>query len=249
MFGKSSSNGHARLRSLAISIAGHALVIVMLWRPTVFKNAISGIQVVHAAAIETTELTLVNRGSTVVAAFRPRCCMHRARAEARDYGSNVPQLEETDDFPLEVAPALKISFNSAMTDQMVPRNLQDIKLLELGIPESIVPPPPENGPENHDSIAPDVQGGGLEPARLLRKVVPVYPPVAKAARVQGSVVIEATITESGTLDDVTVVAGHPMLIESAVDAVRQWRYEPAKLNGRPARSSVTIRVNFKLDFQ
>jgi len=84
---------------------------------------------------------------------------------------------------------------------------------------------------------------------LMKQTIPSYPPMARTARVEGSVILEADITESGALENVTVIEGHPMLVDAAIEAVRKWRYAPAKLNGKPTRSSVHVTVNFKLKYQ
>jgi protein TonB len=73
---------------------------------------------------------------------------------------------------------------------------------------------------------------------------PVYPPIAKAAHVSGSVVLHAIISKQGTIQDLNVVSGPEMLRSSAVDAVRGWRYKPYILNGEPTEVETTITVNF-----
>ena len=77
-------------------------------------------------------------------------------------------------------------------------------------------------------------------------VNPVYPPEAKAAGIQGSVVLHAIISKEGTIDELTVVSGPEELTGSAVDAVRQWTYKPYLLNGEPTAVETTITVNFQL---
>src|SRR5271166_657999 len=66
---------------------------------------------------------------------------------------------------------------------------------------------------------------------LIRRVQPVYPPLARSARIQGSVVLAAVISKAGTIDNLKLVYGHPMLVPAAIDAVSQWRYRPYILNG------------------
>jgi TonB family protein len=81
---------------------------------------------------------------------------------------------------------------------------------------------------------------------LLKKVEPVYPPLAKATRIQGNVVLIVTISQTGTVSDVKVQSGHPMLTASAVAAVKQWQYQPLSVDGHPAEVSTTIEVPFSL---
>jgi len=81
---------------------------------------------------------------------------------------------------------------------------------------------------------------------LIRRVQPVYPPLARSARIQGPVVLAAVINKSGTIDNLRALSGHPMLVPAAVDAVRQWRYRPYILNDEPVEVETQITVNFIL---
>jgi len=75
----------------------------------------------------------------------------------------------------------------------------------------------------------------------------VYPPIAQAARVQGFVIIEATIDVNGRVQDAKILRSIPLLDASALDAVRQWQYTPTLLNGMPVPIIITVTVNFKLN--
>lgn len=86
----------------------------------------------------------------------------------------------------------------------------------------------------------------LSEANLLHRVQPVYPPLARQARVQGSVELRAIISKTGTIKDLIVVRGHPFLAPAAVEAVRQWRYRPYVLNNEPIEVETDITVNFLL---
>lgn len=81
---------------------------------------------------------------------------------------------------------------------------------------------------------------------LIRRVEPVYPPLARSARIQGSVVLVALISKAGTIENLRAVAGHPMLVPAAVNAVSQWRYRPYILNSEPIEVETQITVNFSL---
>jgi TonB family protein len=81
---------------------------------------------------------------------------------------------------------------------------------------------------------------------LISKVLPNYPPLARQARVQGTVVLAADISKNGTVEDLRALSGHPMLIPSAVEAVRQFKYKPYVLNGEPVPVSTQINVTFTL---
>ena len=88
---------------------------------------------------------------------------------------------------------------------------------------------------------------GTSQGLLVYKVQPSYPPLARQARVQGTVVLHALIGKDGTIADLSVISGHPMLIQAAMDAVKQWRYKPYLLNGEPVLVQTTINVNFELN--
>jgi len=81
---------------------------------------------------------------------------------------------------------------------------------------------------------------------LIHKVVPTYPPLARSARIQGQVVLQAIISKQGIIENLRVVYGHPMLAPAAIEAVRQWRYRPYILNNEPVEVETQITVNFSL---
>jgi protein TonB len=87
---------------------------------------------------------------------------------------------------------------------------------------------------------------GVMAGNLLQKTVPQYPAIAKAARIQGTVVLQATISKSGGIENLRVVSGPPMLQQAAMDAVRGWRYKPYLLNGDPVEVETTVNVVFNL---
>src|SRR5271166_5688207 len=87
---------------------------------------------------------------------------------------------------------------------------------------------------------------GVSQGLLIHKVQPTYPPLARQARVQGTVVLQALIGKDGTIQNLHVVSGHPMLTSSALEAVKQWRYKPYYLNNEPVEVETTINVNFTL---
>jgi periplasmic protein TonB len=87
---------------------------------------------------------------------------------------------------------------------------------------------------------------GVMQGNLLQKITPQYPAIAKAARIQGTVVLQATISKQGTIENLRVVSGPPMLTQAALDAVRQWRYRPYLLNNEPVEVETTVNVVFNL---
>jgi protein TonB len=89
-------------------------------------------------------------------------------------------------------------------------------------------------------------GGNLQAANLIRKVAPVYPPVAKATRIQGTVRFTATIGKDGTIHSLQALSGPALLVQSATEAVKQWVYRPMLLNGDPVEVETQIDVTFTL---
>jgi protein TonB len=108
-----------------------------------------------------------------------------------------------------------------------------------GLPSAPPPPPPPPS-------APVRVGGSIKTPQKTRDIKPVYPPIAQSARVQGIVIIEATIGPDGSVRDAKVLRGQPLLNEAALEAVRQWKYTPTLLNGVPVPVIMTVTVTFTL---
>jgi periplasmic protein TonB len=81
---------------------------------------------------------------------------------------------------------------------------------------------------------------------LIRRVEPAYPAIARQARIQGTVLLRATISKDGTIENLQLLSGHPMLAQAAIEAVRQWRYRPYYLNGDPVEVETQVTVKFML---
>jgi protein TonB len=101
-------------------------------------------------------------------------------------------------------------------------------------------------PQPDPKLADLGQGAAVQAARIVRRVVPIYPPLARTARISGVVRLQAIIAADGTIAELNVISGRPMLIAAAVDAVKQWRYRPTVLNGKPVPVNTQIDVNFTL---
>jgi protein TonB len=112
------------------------------------------------------------------------------------------------------------------------------------------PPPPPPPPPPVAAPPPPPErvrvGGQVQSARLVNQARPVYPPLARQARVQGTVRLEAVINKDGVIEELKVISGHPLLVQAALDAVQQWRYQPTLLNGVAVEVITTIDVNFTL---
>jgi len=102
---------------------------------------------------------------------------------------------------------------------------------------------PPSGPPPTEPIR---VGGNVKPPKLVHIEQPQYPPAAKKARVEGVVVVEATVTADGTVEKVKVISGPPMLGEAAAEAVSHWKYEPTYLNGQAVPVILTARISFSL---
>jgi protein TonB len=108
------------------------------------------------------------------------------------------------------------------------------------------PPPPPPPPVKAVQTGPLRVGGNVQAANLVKKITPAYPTLAKSARIQGTVRFTAIIGKDGTIQNLQLVSGHPMLVAAATEAVKQWVYKPTLLNGEPVEVITQIDVNFTL---
>jgi TonB family protein len=92
-------------------------------------------------------------------------------------------------------------------------------------------------------------GGIVQESRLIRKIEPVYPELAKRSRVMGNVILVVTVDEEGNVTDTRVSSGHPLLSEAAVTAVKQWKYAPTYINGEPVPVIANVTVSFSLSLR
>jgi protein TonB len=107
-------------------------------------------------------------------------------------------------------------------------------------PQSPLPPPAPVAPQRIK------QGGTIQAAKLDHQTQPLYPILAQQAGIQGVVVLHAVIDDDGNVSELQVVSGHPLLVQAALTAVKQWRYQPTLLNGEPVEVETTITVSFVL---
>ena len=107
-----------------------------------------------------------------------------------------------------------------------------------GTKEVIIHPPPGMRFKTGDKVT---------AAKLVKRVNPVYPPLARQTRISGTVKFHVIIAKDGSVQQLEVLSGHPLLVQSAIDAVRQWKYQPTLLNGEPVEVDTTIDVIFALD--
>ena len=113
--------------------------------------------------------------------------------------------------------------------------------------QPLVAPPPPPPVKKKKAIPKRIRvGGSVQKARLAKRVSPRYPPLARQARIQGTVKLTAIIARDGSVEKLEVGSGHPLLVPSAIEAVRQWRYKPTLLNGVAVEVVTQIDVIFKL---
>jgi len=109
----------------------------------------------------------------------------------------------------------------------------------IGSSAAVAPPAPK-------PTVPPPRVSRMMEGNLIYRPQPAYPPMARAARVQGAVVLRAVISRNGTIENLQTLSGHPLLIPAAIEAVRQWRYRPYILNGEPVEVETRVTVNFIL---
>jgi len=110
------------------------------------------------------------------------------------------------------------------------------------VPVAAPPPPPSSVQKNVQT--PRLRIGGIvQSTKLIRQPKPVYPQPARRVRVQGVVKLHALISKEGTIEVLKVVSGHPLLVRYALEAVKQWAYQPTLLNGEPVEVETDIDVN------
>ena len=127
-----------------------------------------------------------------------------------------------------------------------PRGMGFVEALH-GPPLPIVEPfRPAPAPITTPAAKPVRVGGSVLAAKLIHKVVPVYPALAKQARIQGAVHLMGVVAKDGTMQNLRLISGHPLLAKAAMDAVLQWVYRPTLLNGEPVEVTAPIDVTFTL---
>jgi protein TonB len=185
----------------------------------------------------------------------------RGLPDARPAGPRAPAPSRPSTNPL-LAPPVIPAFVARVDDSPLPPSSASIDgpfdphgissgpPAGVGIPGGVdwshsTPPPPA---PVHVSPTPRIVkvGGEVTAARALYRPNPVYPRIALAAHIQGNVVLQAILAKDGSVQDLKVISGHPLLVQAALDAVRQWRYQPTLLNSEPVEVLTEIDVRFSL---
>jgi protein TonB len=154
---------------------------------------------------------------------------------------NIPDLSQISDVRFEEAPpAYAPSDIGVPGGTGVPALISQLLIHPVTQPKPHVADPPKL-PTEPIRVVSEVQS-----AKVLRKVIPIYPPLARQARVSGTVRLIGVIAKDGTIQQLQVTSGHPLLVKSALDAVRQWIYRPTLLNGQAVEVISPIDVIFTL---
>ena len=167
-----------------------------------------------------------------------------------DPGRFVPPTEIPKEIPIPLDDIPEIS----SLNGIVGRNLEGVSAGILGQPPGdfiwgVTSSIPTEAPEpvlQPTKKTPIRVGGNVQASRLIHRVEPEYPELAKRARVSGMVILQVIVSEGGAVEDIRVIRGHPLLNEAALHAVRQWKYSPYFLNGEPIPVTATVTVNFVL---
>ena len=145
-------------------------------------------------------------------------------------------------FPTTIPPHPYIPMTPEVTRQF------NIASDDLGAPDDAI----FDSTKPHTEVRQTVSGpvrvpSTIQEGLLLHKTIPVYPPIARASGIQGTVVLQATISRAGTIENLRVISGSMMLQQAAINAVQQWQYKPYLLNGEPVEVETTVNVIFKLN--
>jgi periplasmic protein TonB len=168
-------------------------------------------------------------------------------AKAAQISKPVPTTGPTFTVPTEIPVGIQPESGIDLSDEG-----GEVGGVEGGIPGGVLggilggmineaPPPPPPAPAKPKRV-----GGELRAPALVHRVEPDYPGVAVAGKVSGTVILEATVNESGAVTDVTILRSIKVLDQAAIKAVKQWRYEPLVLNGQPVPFILVVTVTFSL---
>ena len=228
--------------AVALSVSGQAVVLgLALLVPLLHTEAITIGRLVLFVPLQPWGHDAVqpSKSATVRSAAKPGPRIFTDRV-FREPPAVPSKIELTDDAPGGIA-----AIAGASTFGGTPDGVFGIVLAETPPPPR--PAPPQTAAGTPSPVTQRVRVGGVvQAAKLLRQVKPVYPQLAKQARISGEVRLEAVISREGTVESLHVISGHPLLAPAALEAVRQWLYQPTFLDGDPVEVLTQIDVNFKL---
>jgi periplasmic protein TonB len=240
----------ARRRALTLSVFVHVVSTAII---VVFH-------IVHAASVPVrfvTELEVARASSGPLYLPRAPVIAPTAKTEVRRISLGPPVDAIPDTIPTPIATEIQ---GLAGNDALDPGRLPVVPAIHTMEAPTIVLNPPEPVPEpeplkNYPSVPEEPAktivrvGGRVIPPQIISQQKPIYPENARRARVEGAVTLSGIVSSEGTLQEIRVVSGHPLLIEAALDCVRKWRYRPGTLNEQPIEMPITIRIVFVLNFK
>jgi TonB family protein len=150
-----------------------------------------------------------------------------------------PVVKSSNSNPSQFPTAPEITFDPGTPNTFEAAHVFDVLVRTLG-PAALPKSPVKAETKEHVVVV----GGNVQAAKLIRQVQPIYPALARQIRVQGMVTLEAIIATDGTVQQLRVLNGHPLLAPSAVQTVQQWMYSPTVLNGKAVEVKTTIEVRF-----
>jgi protein TonB len=222
------STGH-RVSAVPLTVTFHAILLAVVVIVPLFA----------ADVLPTPQLPLVVKLPSMPVVVVPRVPPPRSQHPIvmRTGGPSVPLVA-----PTGFRPELAVDQNpSPIANTLSPELMSTPDIGGLVAASDFTPPPPPK-----PLAGPLRIGGAIQPPRKIHNQAPVYPPLALAARVQGTVIIEAVITTTGAVQEARVVESIPLLNEAALAAVRQWMFMPTRLDGVPVSVIMTVRVEFRL---
>ena len=223
-----------------------AIILPMMFMSTIPKLQLLISVIPPPPAASTVKLAVVPEEPSVKAAVIP---IQRRSDDSLVAPIAVPaDIARVVDDPAPGIDAPSFGVRGGVPGGTLPDVLRNIlptaRILESEAPP---PPPPEPAVLQQPPQSPLIRLNEFYPLRKVQVVPPEYPRVAKLARIQGTVLLDVTLSEAGKVEEIRVVSGEPLLAKAAVDCVRNWIYEPPMLNGKAVRVVIPVRVNFKLE--
>jgi periplasmic protein TonB len=211
-----------------------------------FLGVLILIPLIYTQALPKAMLNLIMTAPTPPPAAAPAALPQRSRPQppTRPHANIFqapPSIPQHVDMHQE-APAPQIDASATIGVQGGVPNGSPTGVIGSILGETGATPPPAPAPTPQRIRA----GGNVQAAKLISQPLPAYPPLARQARIQGNVVLHAIISKDGRVEQLSVISGHPLLIQAALDAVRQWRYQPTLLNNEPVEVDTTITVTFTM---
>jgi len=226
--------------ALAASLTAQTLLVgALIAIPLIYSDHLPDVHLFIPLSLPLPPPPLPPQPAQAAATSSPR----NSYASARVYApTRVVPLSQIPDIGLVEAPPIL----GTSADNGVPGGTGIPQGLNPFFREIVPQPKPRVAEPSPAPLKPQRVGGDVQAAKLIKKVIPVYPPLARQARVSGTVQLLGIIARDGTIQQLQVTSGHPLLVKAALDAVRQWIYRPTLLNGVAVEVIAPIDVIFTL---